>query len=123
MARAVLQREKYFSFFLKISVLFKKFNSIVSTGATHVMGFALKPLSAIRHSEAGELGEAELARQAQTTAHVSFHSCDMNLSAGQTAWRQERAACRLGLYLVSCTGTADAQGHGSSITNVRVVTL
>ena len=58
MARAVLQREKYFSFFLKIAVLFKKFNSIVSTRATHVMCFVLKLLSAIQRSKVGEFGEA-----------------------------------------------------------------
>lgn len=58
MARVVLQREKYFFFFLKKSTLFKKFNSIVSTRATHIMWFVLKPLSAIRHSKVGKFGKA-----------------------------------------------------------------
>lgn len=39
-------------------------------------------------------------------------------------WRQERTdPIGSGHYLVSCTSTADAQGHGSSVTHVRIVTL
>lgn len=128
MTRVILQRKKvfYLLFLKEINGFKKKFNSIVSITVTHAMWwFILNRLRGTQHVRKVVLGS--LVRQ--VNSYRSHHTCIFMVAIqtflqGKTVWCKERTdPTGFGLYLVSCASTADAQGHSSSITHVRIVTL
>lgn len=81
-----------------------------------------EPSSTVKQGSSGELCEAS--QVLQITPHLCFYSCSINFSVRENDLAPgKNRDTGSGLHLVSCTSTADAQGHGCSVPHVRIVTL
>lgn len=130
MTRVILLRKRIFYLYLFFFLRNQCFQKEIQQHClvTHaVWWFVLNWLWATQHGKVRKEVLGSSVRQ--VNSYRSHHTCLFTAVVqtflwGKTAQCQERTdPTSFGLYLVSCTSTADAQGHSSSITHVRIVTL